>query len=139
MLSFEEAAPAEGEAAEEAAPAEEEVTLEQANVASLTITVGAVTASSVQMSWAETLDAGETLTIKYAGGELAGVTGNSCTVSGLAAATDYTFEFFSGSNKVGQAKATTAPGQVPAFRKVSSYKTVVLKWNAVPGASKYEI
>lgn len=137
--AVEEAAPAEGEAAEEAAPAEDEAVLEQAKVSSLTITVGAVTASSVQMSWAETLEAGETLTIKYAGGELAGVTGNSCTVSGLAAATDYTFEFFSGSNKVGQAKATTAPGQVPAFRKVSSYKTVVLKWNAVPGASKYEI
>ena len=133
----EEAAPAE-EATEEAAPAEEEV-LTQAATAVINPVVGTVTANSVHLTWSETLESGETITIKYAGNEIPNVTGNSYNVTGLTAGTAYTFEFFVGSNKVGEARATTLPGPVPNFRKVSSYKTVVLKWDAVPNAATYEI
>ena len=85
----EEAAPAE-EATEEAAPAEEEV-LTQAATAVINPVVGTVTANSVHLTWSETLESGETITIKYAGNEIPNVTGNSYNVTGLTAGTAYTF------------------------------------------------
>ena len=135
----EEAAPAEETAEEETPAAEGEAVLEQAATTAIHPTVGAITANSVQLSWPEVIESGETITIEYTGGKKEGVVGNSCTVDGLTPGTAYTFTFKIGGTKVGEAKATTILPQFSNFRKVSSYKTVVLKWDAVPGAATYEV
>ena len=142
------AAAAEEAVTEEETAAEEPVMLGdtragETSITRLTITAGTATTNSVPLTWTfkegESLAADETITIAYAGKEITGVTGTSYTVTGLTAATDYTFTFKVGDKEVGTVKAATLPGPVPGFRKVSSYKTVVLKWDKVAGAAKYYI
>lgn len=109
----------------------------------INIAAGTATQNSVALTWAfkegEALAAGESITISYGSGEVTDITGTSYTVTGLAAATDYTFTFKIGDKVVGTVKAATAAGPVPGFRKVSSYRAVYLRWNAVAGAAKYEV
>ncbi|MBR3200914.1 MAG: L,D-transpeptidase [Mogibacterium sp.] len=154
----EEPAPAEdAEApAEDAAPAEAEGSAETEAEAMLAapravpsvtelvnLAAGTATQNAIPLTWAfkpdESLAAGETITIAYEGKEIPGITGTSYTVADLAAGTSYTFTFKIGDRVVGTVSAATLPGPVPGFRKVSSYKTVILKWNQVPGAARYFI
>lgn len=140
----EDAAPAEAEgSAETEAEAMLAAPRAVTAITALTITAGAATPNSVPLTWTfkegESLAAGETITIEYAGKEIPGITGTAYTVTGLAAGTAYTFTFKIGDKVVGTVSATTRPAPVPGFRKVSSYKNVILKWNAVPGAARYYI
>ena len=116
--------------------------------------VGAITSSSVALSWAAPAGGAASYTVQYstnAFGTIAGTAaaaGTATTVSGLAGSTLYSFRVVANnatgsSVPSGTASATTLAG-VPAAPAAPTLGTVTttnvtLSWPAIPGATSYRL
>ena len=141
-----EAEPTESTEPEESAEPEEEAP--DTSIKEIVVTADNITADSVSLSWqygeGQQLGEGESIAILKGDEVIATVTDPatlSYEVTGLTPNTEYVFTVRYGEGETAITGSETAKtlAEFSNFRTVSSYKSVVLRWDALEGAAKYVI